>query len=92
MTRGETSQRRLDDVTPRVLFGIFIEKAIRTGRGDRCCEDTLALGTSPFAGLLARFESFHGTGRQGGTRSLSKALLAALTMVAITVTTATARA
>jgi hypothetical protein len=91
MTSGKTCQRRFNDVTPRVLFGVFIDETIGTGRSDSCSKDAFALGASPVARILARFEGFHGTGCQGSARGLSKALFTALTVVAITVTTTAAR-
>ena len=88
MASGEAREGRLDDVTSRVLVGIFIEETIRTCRSDSRGKDTLALGTGPVTRLLAGFESFHGTSSQSGARGLSKALFATLAVVA---TTAAAR-
>jgi hypothetical protein len=91
MASGKTSEGRFHDVTPRVLFGVLIDETVGTGRSDSCSEDAFTLGTSPVARILARLEGFHGTSCQGSACGLSKALFTALTVVAITVTTAATR-
>jgi hypothetical protein len=91
MTGGQTSKRRFNNMACTVLVGILVNKTIGAPSSDSSSENALSFRASPFARLLALFESLNCAGGQGGASSLCNALLAFLTLAAAAVATGTAR-
>jgi len=53
-----------------VLAGVSVNETVDTSSTESGSGDTLALGTSPWAGFLAATEGLDGTGNYGGFSSL----------------------